>query len=320
MLLPCGAQPFVCLAILLVSSCQVWSIPTEASTCTEDGCWFTQLSAATEGSASYDDSVSLLQLRASAESSTRCSPYAGHQHGYMECGSNVPFCGVLTLELGTGGGVYQHTEPTVHGLWPQVCGDKSCYGDSKCRAPRDTSKPAVLYPCYEATDGSSKEQDQQLWFEQHEWSSHGMCAGVQDAADFFTQVCSLAGKTSREDWSGPLKVMKAARVAGMDITETANQLQRSGYCVWTTSTHSQIELSACAGDDGIWKLADHSEFQSKCASKATRPETTSTTPSASGSCVRGQHGPPCQADSDCAGVTNCLRCARSGFCTDVPLS
>ena len=33
----------------------------------------------------------------------------------------------------------------------------------------------------------------------------------------------------------------------------------------------------------------------------------------------GEHGPACESDVDCAHVTGCVRCAQSGFCTDVPL-
>lgn len=36
-------------------------------------------------------------------------------------------------------------------------------------------------------------------------------------------------------------------------------------------------------------------------------------------CVKGQRGPACKSDSDCSGLTDCVRCARSGFCTDIPL-
>jgi len=36
-------------------------------------------------------------------------------------------------------------------------------------------------------------------------------------------------------------------------------------------------------------------------------------------CVSGQHGPSCKSDSDCSGAKDCVRCAKSGFCTDVPL-
>lgn len=38
-----------------------------------------------------------------------------------------------------------------------------------------------------------------------------------------------------------------------------------------------------------------------------------------GECVPGQHGPPCEGNEECLVYTDCLRCAGSGFCTDVPL-
>ena len=40
---------------------------------------------------------------------------------YMECGSGVSMCGVLTLETGKGHGNYKHDGAAVHGLW---CGKK----------------------------------------------------------------------------------------------------------------------------------------------------------------------------------------------------
>ena len=37
-------------------------------------------------------------------------------------------------------------------------------------------------------------------------------------------------------------------------------------------------------------------------------------------CADNTHGPPCSADSDCDGMTDCVRSAGSGYCTDVPLA
>jgi hypothetical protein len=30
-------------------------------------------------------------------------------------------------------------------------------------------------------------------------------------------------------------------------------------------------------------------------------------------------GPTCSSDSDCTSLTGCVRCAKSGYCTDQPL-
>lgn len=38
-----------------------------------------------------------------------------------------------------------------------------------------------------------------------------------------------------------------------------------------------------------------------------------------GQCIRNKRGPACSNDSDCQCLTGCVRCARYGFCTDVPL-
>jgi len=47
------------------------------------------------------------------------------------------------------------------------------------------------------------------------------------------------------------------------------------------------------------------------------PSPTPPTPS-TGKCVTGQHGPKCSADSDCTQYSDCIRCASSGYCTNVP--
>jgi len=106
--------------------------------------------------------------------------------------------------------------------------------------------------------------------------------------------------------------MKGARAANLDMTDTIDSLQRAGYCVWQKGSNAQIELSACAGTDGRWQLADISEFPKVCGSGAP--------PSKSGQCVRMKRGPSCKTNSDCVGISGCVRCAKSGFCTDVKLA
>ena len=96
--------------------------------------------------------------------------------------------GVVVLESGYGSGTYSHDEPCVHGLWPQT----PTYGSSECVAASSNSTPTELYSCYD-----------DLSFEQHEWEQHGLCAGVNDAGDFFTQLCSITAAPLKvsEKWS-----------------------------------------------------------------------------------------------------------------------
>jgi len=243
----------------------------------------------------------------------KCSSYP-HGHS-MECGEGVRLCGVLTLETGDGSGFYHSSVPAVHGLWPET----SSFGNSECVKPQNATDPQKIYECYKP-DGTVSAAHQ-LSFEQHEWEKHGRCAGVSNAESFFSQVCSLA--------AGPLKVMQAAKSAGLDLSATADQLQRSGYCVYQTMTQFQIELSACAGQNGQWKLADVADFPSVCKWDGPPPPSPSPKPSpepspkpspSAGSCVPGKRGPSCAADADCAGLSDCVRCAHSGFCTAQPLA
>lgn len=231
---------------------------------------------------------------------SHCSQVGSHGHR-MDCGPGVSVCGVLTLETGQGHGAYHHREPVVHGLWPQV----NAYGDSQCVSPKNREAPHRVYKCY---DQAGESEASNLGFERHEWLSHGVCAGAVDAEDFFTQVCSLA--------EGPLHVMASARAADLDLVDTVDTLQRSGHCVWHMGSNSQIQLSACLSKSG-WKLADVANFAETCGEGSLPPAPPG--PSV-GSCVPGQHGPKCESNADCLGLSGCVRCAKSGFCTDVKLT
>ena len=105
------------------------------------------------------------------------------------------------------------------------------------------AQPKELISCYD-----------DLGFEQHEWGKHGVCAGVKDAKDFFTQVCALSAP--------PLRVMAATVAAGGDA---AADLKAAGYAIFgTDAKNSQVELSACADASGTWHLAAISDFAATC--------------------------------------------------------
>lgn len=77
--------------------------------------------------------------------------------------------------------------------------------------------------------------------------------------------------------------------------------------------YNQVELSVCAGPDTRWLLAPVADFPTVCGGWDITPTNNT------GVCEAGVHGPPCSSNADCIDVTNCLRCAGSGYCTDVPL-
>ena len=200
---------------------------------------------------------------------------------YMDCG-DAPLCGVLTLETGLGSGPYHHDFVSVHGLWPEV-GD---YGTSACIPPAASfADPRTVYSCYDhhhpgggdsSGGGSSGNSMGPLTFETHEWEKHGTCAGVQDATDFFTQLCALS--------TAPLAVMDAVKTAGhVDLNDYKARLTSAGYEVFATGTwNMQLMLSACAGEDGQWKLAAVAQFSDTCPGGGTGPTQTVPPPGALG--------------------------------------
>ena len=147
----------------------------------------------------------------------------------------------MPLESGYGSSPYRPEEPVVHGLGPQ--GGK--YGNSACVSPRDRAAPTSLAGCFRQAE---TDDEASLAFERYEWAKHGTCAGTRDAADYTEQLCSLA--------RAPLAEMAEARRAGLDLAAMADELQRRGLPLWAIDErNSQLELSACAGADGRWRLA-----------------------------------------------------------------
>lgn len=230
----------------------------------------------------------------------------------MECGVGVALCGVLAVQTGLGSGKYHHDTPGLHGLWPQI----SPYGSSECVPVGDASALEQVSYCYV--------EEGDLGFQEHEWGKHGVCSGTKDANDFFGQICSLA--------TAPLAVMAQARSAGADLGAINASVVEAGYEVFEVDdSHSQLYLSVCAGNDGKWLLAHVADFPSVCPWSGPLPTPTphpsphpsprpSPSPSPSGSqCEPNRRGPACSEDSDCSGQ-DCVRCAHSGFCTEVPLA
>ncbi|KAI8615084.1 hypothetical protein BC830DRAFT_1081520 [Chytriomyces sp. MP71] len=209
----------------------------------------------------------------------------------MDCGS-APYCGVLVLESGFGSGKYHHPTPAVHGLWPEI----GSYGNSGCF----NGNPNVAIPtvsCY--TDSS---------FQQHEWTAHGVCAS-NDPVSFFYTVCNLS--------AAPLQIMTGLK----SVSTMATALQKAGYPVWDSQApNSQIYLSACAGKDGVWKLASTSNFGSVCGntppppSSSTVKTTTKAAPSSSESAAVTSTRSACSHNECSPGgrlVATCSACAAT---------
>lgn len=176
----------------------------------------------------------------------------------MDCGPNVRLCGALVLQTGLGIGSYSHPEAVVHGLWPQT----GAYGDSLCVPPKDTSSPSTLYSCYQQ---KGQDRTNSLSFEQHEWKSHGLCSGADNADQYFTQVCDLSS-TPLTIMNRVLKNNKCSGSKSCILSTMSQQLTSSGYEVFATDPSTvELQLSACATSDGRWVLAPVAHFPRTCA-------------------------------------------------------
>jgi len=221
----------------------------------------------------------------------------------MDCGETVNLCGVLALESGLGPGAYEHSQPSVHGLWPE----DGSYGSSDCVGPSDGADPTRVYTCYAA---SADDDGETLSFEVHEWEKHGRCAGAADADDYFAAVCALA--------TAPVGIMTRTRADGGDLDAMKLAVEAAGFQIFDVDDDdSQLLLSACASPDLTWHLAPVASFPQTCGGWPPRPKPTPT-PAAT-RCEPNQHGPPCRDDDACLAFADCLRCAHSGYCTSTPM-
>lgn len=153
-----------------------------------------------------------------------------------------------------------------------------------------------------------------MGFQEHEWEDHGLCAGVKDSTDYFTQLCQLAGP--------PLALMRGKG----SLTEMSTALKAGGYEVTHVNNGpaKELQIAACLrASDGKWRLSKISDFQKNCGTAApprplptprARAPTPAPTPEVE-ECAFGRRGPACSSDEECLKLGGCLRCAASGFCS-----
>lgn len=270
-----------------------------------------------------------------------------HSKKAMDC-RGVKLCGVLALESGFGSKNYKHPDPVVHGLWPQV----PPYGNSQCIAPKESTATREKHYCYKSA-GS-----RQVWFQNHEWTKHGICAGARNDDHFFDQVCDLSDEPLalmervRDEKTGPCRKQALESDQEKCFLKIISEVEKRFPVYSVDQYNDQIMLSACAGPDGIWKIASPSNFQKRCGTgsaapvpsptgtvKPSRPTGTvkpsrldsslfgksSSRPSSepaikSDVCYPMHSGPSCHHDSDCTHLSGCVRCARTRKCTDVLLT
>lgn len=185
----------------------------------------------------------------------------------------------------------------------------------------------------------------QFW--SHEWSKHGTCSTLDSQLDYFSRTLTLrqnlqsfhrlaaegivpGGEYSADAIDKVFADLKATPLLGCD-RHSFSVLQSIGFCYDKNLNIIDCDASVKAlGKSDEVTNCDRSKpivFKlSKSASPidpAHLPEESSDDhplPSRAPShvvseCLPAKAGPPCKADEDCAGISGCVRCAHSGFCT-----
>ena len=111
--------------------------------------------------------------------------------------------------------------------------------------------------------------------------------------------------------------------ASKSLDAMQQAVESAGFEVFDADTkNEQLQLSACLDGQGKWHLAAVAQFSSVCGGGPAPPPSPSKddddTPS-TGSCKPNEHGPPCTSDTQCTKYSDCVRCARTGYCTNQPL-
>lgn len=234
---------------------------------------------------------------------------------------------------------------TLHGLWPQYSAARA--GSSypfNCTAEKfDPSAldkvrggRAALIEYWPNVKSSPTDWAAYEGFWTHEWGKHGTCTGMSQR-DYFEaaleQLQKLGTPSVISENVGKAPVSKAAIQAAyggpskVSLSCGGGSFLSAVATCWTVdkASHLPAEQIACPAsvikeDTCTGTTITISGFQplGPPGPPGPPPPPSPPGPPPAGVCVTGKHGPPCKTNADCTNVINCVRCAKSGFCTDVP--
>lgn len=250
----------------------------------------------------------------------------------------------------TTAGSYAASHLSLHGLWPNFADTSSGYsypqycnggpaGDFEvCASSSGASQCQVNTSTLKYFDTPDKWQKyapgyggDDHFLANHEWPKHGSCVGegVPDAKTFFLHSLSL----DKQIAEGPVMDLLIDSIGSTVSASALLEALGGASSSRLTCDHGCI-LSGVYTCWGTVSNTDKSPGQRKacpstavdtcgkqCPSVRVNPFTPCGAPPApipGEKCVPGKHGPPCSRDSDCTSIQECIRCARSGYCTAQP--
>ena len=222
---------------------------------------------------------------------------------------------------------------TLHGLWPSREGAAECSYPCTCTAEKfDQSKIGSILPQMTEFWPSSYPPNAPFW--SHEWTKHGTCSGFQQL-EYFSTTLSWLQKTNASLALKKKGIVPGSTYSASDIASaidaangaapllgcdrSSNSLTTVSFCLNVDATKLVECDSSIVNAGGNINSCDRSKpilFNNGAATPTRSP--TAPSPGAK-KCLKDKKGPPCSSNADCVDFPDCVRCAKSGFCTQVPL-
>lgn len=235
-------------------------------------------------------------------------------------------------------GLWPNYDPDLHGgdNWPQFCVRTDGETFTDCEADYDSRAyctPTDAIMAFNNTESWQKYALEYAWSDlaSHEWSKHGSCT-LWSSEEYFSYVESMYYRVNAPGAKGPalltasvgstvLKAdLAAAFAADLDGKQVAFNCDSDCHFseIWTSWALDPSTLAPTTPlDYGEGEPCGCDELVILAwTSNGTCPEPA---PNNATTCEPDTHGPKCASDSDCRRVGGCVRCASSGYCTDVPL-
>jgi ribonuclease T2 len=248
-------------------------------------------------------------------------------------------------------GAYMAHHLTLHGLWPQYSAARSgstypfnCSSTKFDPAALDKvpGGRAALIEYWPNVKSATTDWTAYQGFWTHEWGKHGTCTGLSQR-DYMTaaldQLQKLGTPAVITDSIGKAPVPKAKIQAAyggakrVSLSCGGGQYLSQVATCWALDKASHLPAeqidcppSVLQEDTCHGTAVTVSGFGATPAPPGPPPPPPPPGPPLppgpppSGTCAANKHGPPCKRDTDCAHVPHCVRCAKSGFCTSVPMT
>jgi ribonuclease I len=242
-------------------------------------------------------------------------------------------------------GLWPNYDPALHDgmAWPQYCArpDGEAFTDCEANsASHAYCTPTSALDVYNdsSTSGWQEWALEYSWSDlaSHEWAKHGSCT-LWEPVEYFGYVKGMYDKASQGS-GGALVAASAGASVGRAALAAAFAADLDGKLVafncdpktcaltevWTAWNLDPTTLAPTTPRD----YADDSPCPVTCTDLAvvawlpedgSCPPTPPPTPNNATSCEPSEHGPVCANDDECELYGACVRCASSGYCTDVPL-